>query len=80
MVVDKAAIAVRLLVGVPNGWQAKVCEVATEFPEILLTQQSTAMSYSWSGCIAWRTDIAQSTLPHKSEQYCTDLKSEARLT
>ena len=40
MVVDKAAIAVRLFVEVPNGWQAKVCEIATELLQILLAQDS----------------------------------------
>ena len=38
MLGNQAAIAVRHLVEVPNGWKAKVCEVATKFPEVLLTQ------------------------------------------
>ena len=38
MVVDQSAIAVRLFVEVPNGWQAKMCEVATEFVEVFLAQ------------------------------------------
>jgi hypothetical protein len=33
MVGDKTAIAVRLFVEVPDGWQAKVCKVATQFAE-----------------------------------------------
>jgi hypothetical protein len=38
LVVDKAAIAVRLFVEIPNGWQAKVREVASEFAEVFLVQ------------------------------------------
>jgi hypothetical protein len=38
MVVDEAAIAVRLLVKIADGWQAKVCEAATKFVEIFRAQ------------------------------------------
>jgi hypothetical protein len=34
MVGDEAAIAVRLLVEIPNGWQAQMREIATQFAEI----------------------------------------------
>jgi hypothetical protein len=36
--VDEAAIAVRLLVEISNGWQAKVCEAVTEFLKVFLAQ------------------------------------------
>jgi hypothetical protein len=38
MVVEKAAIAVCLLVEFPDGWQAEMREVVTEFLEVLLAQ------------------------------------------
>jgi len=38
LVVDQTAIAVRLLVEIPNCGQAKVCETATEFAEVFLAQ------------------------------------------
>src|SRR5580704_17421152 len=39
MIVDKAAIAVRLFVEFPDGRQAKMREVVTEFLEVFLAQQ-----------------------------------------
>ena len=41
MVVDEAAITIRLLVEVPDRWQAKMREVMTEFLEVLLAQHLT---------------------------------------
>src|ERR1700722_10906272 len=38
MVVEKAAIAVCLLVEFPDGWQAEMREVVTKFLEVLLAQ------------------------------------------
>ena len=38
MAVDQSAIAVRLFVEVPDGRQAKMCEVATESGEVFLAQ------------------------------------------
>jgi hypothetical protein len=35
---DQSAIAVRLLVPVPNGWKAQMVEVVTEFGQVLLAQ------------------------------------------
>jgi hypothetical protein len=38
MIVDEAAIAVRNLVELPDGWQAQMCKVVAKFLEILLAQ------------------------------------------
>jgi hypothetical protein len=38
MIVDEAAIAVRNLVELPNGWQAQMCKVVAKFLEVLLAQ------------------------------------------
>jgi hypothetical protein len=38
MIVDEAAIAVRNLVELPNGWRAQMREVVAKFLEVLLAQ------------------------------------------
>jgi hypothetical protein len=38
MIVDEAAIAVRNLVELPDGWQAQMCKVVAKFLEVLLAQ------------------------------------------
>jgi hypothetical protein len=38
LVIDQAAISIRLLVEIPDGWQAQVRQATSEFVEIFLTQ------------------------------------------
>jgi hypothetical protein len=38
VVIDQAAVAVCLLVKIPNGWQTEMYEVVTDLPEVVLTQ------------------------------------------
>jgi hypothetical protein len=47
--VDQPAISVRLIVKVPHGLDTEVCEVVTEFLEVLLAQNFTFVSIGTPG-------------------------------
>jgi hypothetical protein len=51
VIVEKAAIAVRNLVELPNGRQAQMCKVVAKFLEVLLAQH-LLLSFIWTPCHA----------------------------